>query len=68
MKTSKVITASKCCGVDTYYCPPSLGEEGFFVCKKCMKECNATTKEIETHKMISPGIYRPLDTSEYYLK
>jgi hypothetical protein len=32
-------TISDCCDGETYFCPPSQGKDGFFVCQTCMKGC-----------------------------
>ena len=60
MKTSKTINVSDCCEGETYFCPPSLGEEGFFVCQTCLKGCTTHFKEIQTHEEIEKGVFRPI--------
>lgn len=60
MMDEKNVTLSNCCDGEAYFCPPSLGEEGFFVCKKCLKQCGVHFEKVKTHVKLGKGMYRPI--------
>jgi len=57
MKTTKNISISNCCEYKTFFCSPSLGEQGFYFCNKCNTECKTKQITIQTHIEKSKGIY-----------
>ncbi len=56
MKTTKNISISNCCEYKTFFCSPSLGEQGFYFCNKCNTECKTKQITIQTHIEKSNGI------------
>jgi Fe2+ or Zn2+ uptake regulation protein len=48
------------------FCPPSLGESGFYICDKCNKVIDISDFEIikekiVTHIEIQKGVFRPIE-------
>lgn len=61
MKTHEEHVLSNCCEYKVSYCPPSLYEEGFYVCRKCSSETFVHIDNVQVMEKIGRGHYRKID-------